>query len=91
MTIVIPDTGWIGQVLTGMINIAGSPFLALCMVLMIFLVVCLALNIPIEAISVILLPLLITMTAYTGDFLATAGITLIYMGFILAKYLFPKA
>jgi hypothetical protein len=91
MSITIPTTGWIGETLTGMINIAGSPFLALMMILIIFVVIALALNIPMEAISVILLPLLIVMTAYTGDFLATAGCTLIYMGILLAKYLFPKA
>ena len=88
--IVLPETGIIGNTLQGMIQIAGSPFLALLMIMMILLVVALALSIPIESISIILLPLLITMTAYTGDFLATAGCVLIYLGFILADKLFPR-
>jgi hypothetical protein len=91
MTILLPTSGIIGDTLTGLINIAGSPFLALMMILMILIVVALALNIPMEAISVIMLPLIITMTAYTGDFLATAGCVLIYIGFILADKLFPRA
>lgn len=87
----IPTTGWIGETITGMINIAGSPFLALMMILMILVVIAIALNIPMMAISILLMPLLITFTAYTGDFLSTAGCVLIYMGFILADKLFPKA
>lgn len=88
--IAIPTSGWIGQTLTGLIDIAGSTFLAMMMILMLLVVIAIALNIPMEAISIILMPLLITFTAYTGDFLATAGCVMIYMGFILADKLFPK-
>lgn len=91
MTILLPITGIIGTTLQGLIDIAGSPFIALMMILIILIVIALALNIPMEALSIIILPLIITMTAYTGDFLATAGIILIYLGFILAEKLFPKA
>lgn len=91
MTILIPDTGIIGNTINGMIEMTGSTFLAMLMILIILVVIALALSIPTEAISIILMPLLIVMTAYTGDFLATAGCVLIYMGFILADKLFPKA
>jgi len=90
MSITIPTEGIIGQTITGLINIAGSVFLALMMILIIFVVIALALSIPMEAITIILLPLLIVFTAYTGDFLATAGCVFIFLGFILADKLFPK-
>lgn len=83
----INETGTIGVVILGLNNITGSLFLTLFMILIILLVIAVALRIPIEAIAILYLPFLLTITAFVGDFLATLGVALIYLGIILGKNL----
>lgn len=87
MTELLNEAGFVGQVILGMNDITGSLFLTLFCILVILLVAALALRIPLEAISVLYLPLLITLTAYTSEFLALFGCFLIYAGIIIAKNL----
>lgn len=87
MTALLNEAGFIGQVILGLNGITGSLFLTLLLILIILIVAALALRVPLEAISVIYLPLLITLVAYTSEFLAIFGVLLIYGGIILAKNL----
>lgn len=87
MTALLNEAGFIGQVIVGLNGITGSLFLTLLVILILLIIAALALRIPLEAISVIYLPLLITLTAYTSEFLALFGCFLIYAGIIIAKNL----
>jgi hypothetical protein len=87
MAVFFNSTETIGTVVIGLTGITGSLFLTLLAILIILIVIALALKIPIEAISIIFLPLLITLTSYTRDFLGCLGILLIYAGFIIGKNL----
>jgi hypothetical protein len=82
------ETGIIGQAIIGANGITGSLFLTLLLILIIFIILALAMRIPIEATAIIYLPLIITITAYSGDFLATFGVTLIFLGVVLGKNIF---
>lgn len=83
----VNESGLIGQIINGLIGIAGSTFLALLLILMIFIIIGLALSIPTEIIAILYLPLLMTMAAYTGDFVGVTGCFLILLGFFLADKL----
>ena len=89
-TTFISDGGLIGNIVQGLTGITGSLFLALLIILILLIVVALALNIPVEIISIIYLPIVIVLAAYVGDFKAMFGCILIIAGFILADKLFPK-
>lgn len=84
------QTGYIGQVIIGLDGITGSLFLTLLTILIFFIIIALALRIPLEAISLILLPFLITLVAYTREFLAIFGIFLIYAAILIAKNMFKN-
>jgi len=90
MILCYATNGLIGQVITGMINITGSLFLTLMLILMILIVVAIALSLPIEATSIIYLPLLIAFASCEADFKGLLGAILIYLGFLLASWLLPK-
>lgn len=80
------ETGFFGTVVIGLNGITGSLFLSLMLIFIILLVFALALRIPIEATGIILLPLLLTLTAYVPDFLSLLGVALIYLGVVLGKH-----
>jgi hypothetical protein len=90
MTTFITEGGFIGNIVNGLTGISGSLFLSLMMILLILIVIALALNIPAPIIAIIYLPLMITATAFIGDFLAMLGCSLIMLGFVIADVLFPR-
>lgn len=85
--VLINTSGFIGEAIVNFNGITGSLFLTLFLLLIVLLVVALALRIPIEAISIIFLPLLIVLSIESGEFLAIFGVGLIYIGVIVGKYL----
>jgi hypothetical protein len=88
--IFISDGGLIGNIVEGLMGITGSLFLSLMVIMILLIVVALAMNIPVEIIAIIYLPIMIVLAAYVGDFKAMFGCILIMAGFILADKLFPR-
>ena len=86
----LQDAGFFGQIINGLTNITGSLFLTLLYILIFFVVIALAMQIPLEWISVIYLPMCISLVAYTSDFLAIFGCLLIYLAFVVAQHLFQR-
>lgn len=66
-------------------DVTGSWFLTFTVVMMFFLVVGLALRIPLQFVSVIILPLALVFMAFSGDFVTFGTIILCYLGFVIAK------
>jgi hypothetical protein len=66
-------------------NITGDLFLALLVIFVMFLVACWALKIPIQFLSLLLLPLAIGLMAYDSQFLPIGGTLLFIVAFLLAR------
>lgn len=81
----INDTGTIGLVIIGLNNITGSLFLTLLLILIVLIAIALAFRIPLEAVGIIYLPFILTLAAYTHEFLAIFGCALIYLGVLFGK------
>lgn len=72
-------------IMEGMSGLTGDMFTSLLLMLFILFLICLAFRIPIEFISVLLLPFLLTLWAYDGSFTVVGGIFLIYLAVVLTK------
>lgn len=70
------------------VNVTGSLFLTLFMILILVMLIAMVLRIPVEFTMILVLPFLLTVWAYSGDFLAFAGTVLIYLGILLGKNFF---
>jgi hypothetical protein len=66
-------------------NVTGDLFLTLLCLVIGILAFCLMFRIPIEFSAIIILPLLLTIMAFTSEFLAIGGLTLVYIAILLAK------
>jgi hypothetical protein len=71
-------------------NVTGDLFLTLLSLTIGLLALCLMFKIPIEFTAIILLPLFIVCMAYSSQFLAIGGLTLIYIGVLVAKWFIFK-
>lgn len=70
-------------------NVTGDIFLSLFMIMFLIFMFFVALRIPIELTAVIMLPLLITFMAYAGgNWLPVAGIFLLYLAILFARFFF---
>jgi len=79
-------TGIIGQILnSGTQTITGQLILTLVLILIILMAVCMMFQIPLEIISIILLPFCIAVVAYEGTFMVPITLILIYVSAIIAK------
>jgi hypothetical protein len=86
MAIGFNDTMLPYAVINGMTNdITGSYAITFFIVVMLFLVIALALRIPLEFATIIILPLALVFMAFTGDFTTFGTIILCYLGFVMAK------
>ena len=66
-------------------NVTGDLFLTLLCIVLLILAFCLMFRIPIEFSAIIVLPLLLTLMAFSSQFLAIGGLTLLYIGVLVAK------
>ena len=74
-------TGIIGQVAEGLtVNVTGSLFLTLLFIVTGLVVVLLMFRVPLVFQAILLTPILLTLMALTGEFLAFGGVALILMG-----------
>ena len=82
----INSTGIIGTILdAGTQNATGNMIASLLFILLFLVVIALMFGIPLEFISIIILPLCLAMGAYYSDFFKPLIVVLIYVSAILAK------
>ncbi|MGV8169225.1 MAG: hypothetical protein ACP5N3_04180 [Candidatus Nanoarchaeia archaeon] len=67
-------------------NVTGSLFLTLLAMVIIILAFCLMFKIPMEYSAILIMPLLITIMAYSSDFKAVGGVAIIYIAVLVARY-----
>ena len=77
-------------IIIGLINITGSFFLSLLLIIILMITLALVLKIPIEFTAIFILPLLLTLTAYESQLISVLGAILIYLGVLLGKHFFFK-
>lgn len=82
------ETGLAGVALAGMTNITGSLFLSLLLFVLFCMMIAWALKVPVEFTALLVMPLLIVLMAYEGQFLAVGGVILIYLGILAGKNFF---
>ena len=79
-------TGSIGQIIEhGTQNVTGSLFITLFLVLIVLIVIAMMFTIPLEFISILILPFCISTAAYYGNFVAPVAIIIIYVATIITK------
>ena len=66
-------------------NITGSLFITLLLIVLFLIAICLMFRIPVEFTIILILPLLLTVSAYSSDFISILGVLLIYLGIIFGK------
>jgi hypothetical protein len=87
MSILYNSSGSFGVILDAFTyNVTGSLFLTLLAMVIILLAFCLMFKIPLEYSVIILMPLLITIMAYSSDFKAVGGVMIIYLAILVAKW-----
>jgi len=87
----INETGFIGGLLNSItINITGSLFLTLVLILLLCMVIPFLFRVPLEFSMIYTLPLFLLFMAYTSEFLAIGGLILIYLAILSAKNFFLK-
>jgi hypothetical protein len=69
-------------------DISGSWAMTFFLVLLFFVIVALALRIPLEFTAIVILPLALVFMAFSGDAVTFGTIILCYLGFVLAKNFF---
>ena len=84
------ETGMIYTIISGLtVNVTGSEFITLLMVVAALMLFALAFRIPIELTMIFIFPLLIGLGAEGGaEFAPILGVGIIYMSILLAKYFF---
>ena len=76
----------IGQIINASaVNLTGAVSASLIMILIILVVIALMFAIPLEFLSVIILPFVIAVGAYYNDFITPLIIILIYIATLIAK------
>jgi len=66
----------------------GSLFLTYLFIVMIIILIAMVFRIPIEFTAIFIMPLLLSLMAYYGDFWTFGGIILIYLAILFAKNFF---
>ena len=79
-------TGSIGLILAaGTLGVNGSLFLTLLMVLMFLIVIGIMFQIPLEFISIIVLPMCLACASYYSNFVAPVAVIFIYVATLITK------
>lgn len=86
MSLFINTTGTLGVILqAGTNNVTGSLFLTLLTILIFLIIIGVMFQIPLEFLSVIILPVCLTCASYYNDFLIPLVVILIYVTTIISK------
>jgi len=82
----INESGIIAQIMqSGTHTITGSMYLTIFIVLIFLIIICMMFSIPLEFLSIIILPFCISIMAYYSNFIAPVGVILIYLTTIITK------
>lgn len=82
----INTTDTLGTILdAGTQNATGSLMATLLFILLFLVVICLMFSIPLEFISIIILPLCLSCASYYSDFFKPLIVIIIYVSMIIAK------
>jgi len=81
----INSTGVVAGVVNGMVNLTGDYFSTMLLIVMFILILCFALQMPIEVSMVLVLPFIIVCYAYVPNFASVTGVVAIYGGLLLVK------
>ena len=73
------------DVVNGMVNLTGDYFSSVLLIVIVLMVITMGLQMPLEVSALFVLPFLIVCYACVPSFAPLAGVTLIYLGIILAK------
>lgn len=87
MSLPFNESGIVGGVFLGLMEITGSLFLTLLVIILFLIAIALLLRIPLEFTAIIVLPMLIVFASYEGSAISLLGVALIYLSFLLAKNL----
>jgi len=71
--------------LTSVNEVTGSLFITLFFIVLVLIIIALMLRIPIEFTAIIVLPFLISVTAYESSLMSVTGVFLIYIALLLAN------
>lgn len=83
---VFVDNNGTSMFLLSSINeITGSLFITLFFIVLVLIVMALILRIPIEFTAILVLPFLISVSAYESSFMSVTGVFLIYIALLLAN------
>ena len=75
----------VNGLITGLIELTGDPFSAIFLVVIALTFLAMALQLPLEVSAIFVLPFLLVCFACVPNFTAVTGVTLLYLGVILAK------
>lgn len=81
------STGTFVEIVNGLARMTGDIFTAMMLIVILLVILALALTLPLEASAVFVLPFLIFCYACVPNFTAVFGVTLIYLGVVLANNL----
>lgn len=85
------ETGLVWTILSSVTETTGSLFVTLLLIIFVILILCAVLRIPMELSAILIMPLLLVLMAYSGDFFAVGGVVLLYLGVLLARNFFGFA
>lgn len=85
----INQTGLISDIVVSLSNNGtGSLFLSLLLIVLFLMGLAMVFRIPMELTSILILPMLLTLMAFIGQFWTIGGVMLIYLALIMTKYFF---
>jgi hypothetical protein len=84
------SSGVVSGIVVGLVDLTGNYFSSMLLIVFFLLILCIALQLPLEVSAIFVLPFLITCYAFIPNFTAVLGVFLIYAGIILAKNFFIK-
>lgn len=91
MSILYNSSGIFGIILDAFTyNVTGSLFLTLLAMIILLFAFCLMFKIPLEYTAIIVMPILITLMAYSSDFKAIGGLMLLYISVLVARWFLVK-
>lgn len=72
------------------VNVGGSWFMTIMLIVIFLIVIALILRIPMELTAIVVFPFLLVCWAYIPDLYAITGVFLIYLGVLMANNWFIK-
>lgn len=82
----INDSGTTSVIIKGLFdNVGGSWFATIMLIILFVILLAVIFRVPFELTAIVIMPLLLVCMVYVPDFLAVAGVFLIYLGVLVGK------